>query len=138
MKPDPASNAVVLFDGVCNFCNSSVRFIVRHDESGRFHFAPLQSEVGKRLLEQHHLPTDAMSTMVLLEGNQVSTRSTAALRIARHLRFPWWIAYYVFIAVPKLIRDIPYNIIARVRYRIFGRTDRCPLPPPGITERFLA
>jgi predicted DCC family thiol-disulfide oxidoreductase YuxK len=138
MARDLSSNAIVLFDGVCNFCNSSVRFIVRHDKSGRFHFAPLQSDVGRRLLEERHLPTDSMSTMLLIEGSEVSTRSTAALRIARHLRFPWWVAYYVFIAVPKFIRDVPYNIIARVRYRVFGRTDTCPLPPPGITERFLA
>jgi predicted DCC family thiol-disulfide oxidoreductase YuxK len=138
MIDESASKAIVLFDGVCNFCNASVRFIIHRDREGRFRFAPLQSDVGRQLLKEHDQPTDAMSTMVLIEDGEVSTRSTAALRIARHLRFPWWLAYYALIWIPPFIRDVPYRMIARWRYRVFGRKDACPIPPAGVAERFLA
>jgi predicted DCC family thiol-disulfide oxidoreductase YuxK len=138
VKPGEHSKSIVLFDGVCNFCNRSVRFVIRRDREGRFQFAPLQSDLGRRMLQENHLPVDAMSTIVLVENSKVSTRSTAALRIARGLRFPWWMAYYLFIWVPPVLRDLPYRLIARWRYRIFGRQESCPLPPPGIAERFLA
>ncbi|HEX8524716.1 MAG TPA: thiol-disulfide oxidoreductase DCC family protein [Tepidisphaeraceae bacterium] len=128
--------AVVLFDGVCNFCNGSVRFIIKRDPREYFRFAALQSATGRKLLEAHQLPTDALSSMVLIEQGRVFVRSTAALRIARRMRFPWPLMY-VFMVVPGFLRDWVYNLIARNRYRVFGRQDACPIPPAGIASRFL-
>src|ERR1051326_6883404 len=93
--------AVVLFDGVCNFCNGSVRFIVRRDPGRRFRFAALQSEAGRELREGHGLGTSGIETMVFVENGRTYTRSTAALRIARGLGGLWPLAYYLLIWVPR-------------------------------------
>ena len=131
-------HAIVLFDGVCNFCNRSVRFIINRDPGAHFRFAPLQSDLARQLLAQHNLPTNALDSMVLIEAEKVFTRSTASLRIARRLRFPWPLVCYLLIWIPRPLRDAAYNFIARHRYRFFGRTDTCPLPPPSAAQRFLA
>lgn len=127
---------IILFDGVCNFCNTSVNFLIRRDPKGLFRFAPLQSETGKRLLERHHLSTTNLDTMVLIEGDRVSTRSTAGLKIARRLSGLWPLLC-VFQIVPRPIRDAVYNVIARNRYRWWGKRDTCMIPTPGVREKFL-
>jgi predicted DCC family thiol-disulfide oxidoreductase YuxK len=131
--------AIVLFDGVCNFCNGSVHFIVDRDPAGRFRFAAQQSPEGARLLRQLGLPPaeGAPESILLVEGDRVYDRSTAALRIARRLRFPWWLLYGL-IAVPRPLRDLVYGFIARNRYRWFGRTEQCRLPTPSLRARFLS
>ena len=127
---------IVLFDGVCNFCNASVHFIIDRDPGNRYRFAALQSEIGRRLLVQHGLPPDACDSIVLLEGDRCYVRSTAALRIVRRLRWPWPFLY-VFIVVPRFLRDVAYSFIARNRYRWFGRSEQCRLPTPQLRQRFL-
>jgi predicted DCC family thiol-disulfide oxidoreductase YuxK len=126
---------VVLFDGVCNFCNTTVRFIINRDPKAYFHFISIQSKIGQQLLQQYNAPTD-LSTIVLIKNGKVYTKSSAALHIAQHLSFPWSL-FYVLIIVPKALRDFVYNIIAQRRYEWFGRTDEvCELPPATVRARF--
>ena len=129
-------HAIVLFDGVCNLCNRSVRFIVKRDPAGRFKFAPLQSEVAKKFLGDD-AQADDLGTLILLEDGVTYRRSSAILRIARGLRFPWPLAYYAFIWVPRFIRDALYNALARRRYQWFGRMDACPAPSAELSGRFI-
>lgn len=140
--------AVVLFDGVCNFCDSSVNFIIRHDRSVYFKFAPLQSGEGRRLVARYGyesaLSSEAkdgddlipIDSVILIEDEKAYTRSTAALRIIRRLGRPWsWL--YGLIVVPAPVRDFFYRVFARYRYRFFGRKDQCMIPTPEVRARFL-
>lgn len=136
LETDP--HAIILIDGVCHLCHGLTRFIVRRDSAGYFHFASLQSEVGQSLLERGGLQgDDAGETMVLVEGGSYYTRSQAALRIARKLRFPWPLAY-ALIVVPRPIRDRAYRLVAKNRYRWFGRSETCMVPTPDVRRRFLS
>jgi predicted DCC family thiol-disulfide oxidoreductase YuxK len=126
--------SVLLFDGVCTLCSRSVRFVIERDPAGRFQFAPLQSEAARRLLEK--APEPLPDSLVLLEDGRLFTRSTAVLRIARGLRFPWPLGY-AFVAVPRPLRDWVYDILAGHRYRWFGRRDVCMVPTPELRSRFL-
>jgi len=127
-----AVNSVVLFDGVCNLCNAVVRFILARDPEGHFRFASLQSEAARRLLGDGQ----TAETIVLLEAGKTYTKSTAALRIARGLRFPWPLLY-AFVAFPRPLRDLFYDWVARHRYRWFGRRESCMVPTPEVHERFV-
>jgi predicted DCC family thiol-disulfide oxidoreductase YuxK len=126
--------SVLLFDGVCTLCNGSVRFVIERDPAGRFQFAPLQSAAARRLLEK--APQPLPDSLVLVEEGRLFTRSTAVLRIARGLGFPWPLAY-LFVAVPRPLRDWVYDILASHRYRWFGRRDACMVPTPELRSRFL-
>jgi predicted DCC family thiol-disulfide oxidoreductase YuxK len=128
--------SVVLFDGVCNLCNGFVGFIIPRDPAGRFRFAALQSPAASRLLKGRSLPEQAADTVILIENDQIYTQSTAALRVARGLRFPWNLAYAAII-VPRPLRDAVYAWIARNRYRWFGKRDVCLVPTPDRRARFL-
>ena len=132
-------SSIVLFDGVCNFCNAGVNFIIDRDRAAHFRFAPLQSEYAKRLLAERGVDVGEgdPESMVLVEGERVSLRSTAALRIARRLAGPWRLAF-AFVAVPAFARDGVYRLVARQRYRLFGRSDACRVPTPEVRARFLA
>lgn len=129
-------HAILLFDGVCNFCNGAVNFIIDHDPDGYFKFASLQSEAGQELLKRFKLPTEDFDTMVLIENNAYFNKSTAALRIARHLKGPFALGY-AGILIPRLLRDKGYEFIAARRYKWFGKQDQCRLPTPAIRARFL-
>ena len=126
---------IVLFDGVCHLCDRSVRFILEHDRDARFHFAPLQSALGKKLLEKHGLPPESLRAMVLVHRGTAHTRSSAALRVAGHLTLPWK-TVILFLAVPKPLRDAVYGVVARNRYRWFGKRDVCMVPDPRWKDRF--
>ena len=127
---------IVLFDGVCKFCNGSVNFIIDHDVTRRFRFAPLQSSAGQELLRRHGLPTSDLDTMILLERGRAYARSSAALRIARGLG-GWWSLLAILFAIPPFLRDGAYAVLARNRYRWFGKENSCRVPSPDIRARFL-
>lgn len=127
---------IILFDGVCNFCNASINFVIRHDRQGRFRFAPLQSATAASLGATHQIDTTQLESFILVQNGKAYTKSTAALRVARQLPFPWKLLY-AGIILPRFIRDGVYNIIARNRYRWFGRKDSCMIPTPEIRSRFL-
>ena len=132
----PAPQFIVLFDGVCNLCNNSVQFILKRDKKKKFLFGSLQGEAGQQLLEKFRLPTDNFHSFVLVEGDRVYTQSTAALRMAKHLKRGWQLLYG-FIILPKLLRDGIYQWIARNRYKWFGKRDTCRIPTPAEKARFL-
>ncbi|ETT51712.1 MULTISPECIES: thiol-disulfide oxidoreductase DCC family protein [Paenibacillus] len=127
---------IVLVDGVCHFCQGLTKWIIKRDPEGKYHFASLQSDVAKELLAKGNLSTDSMDTFVLIENGKYYTRSTAALRLAKGLKFPYPLLY-VFIIIPKFIRNAVYNWVARNRYRWFGKDEACMLPTPEIKDRFL-
>ncbi len=126
---------IVLFDGVCNFCNGAVNFIIKHDHEKKFKFAPLQSEIGNELRRKHNI-ADNVDSIVLIENGQAFLHSTAALRIARNLNGIYSLGY-MFIIVPAFVRDWAYKQFAKYRYRLFGKKDVCMIPTPDIKERFL-
>lgn len=128
--------SLVLFDGLCNLCNGAVNFIIDRDPGARLAFAPLQSPTGLSTLHQLGFPTDVLSSVVLVENGKSYTRSTAALRIARHLGGLWPLIF-VLVLIPRPLRDLIYDWIARNRYRWFGRRDSCRMPSPEIAGRFM-
>ena len=132
MKEQP----VILFDGVCNFCNSVVNFVLKRDKRKYIFFSPLQSTNGQQLLQQYNLPADDMQSFVFIENGKAYTRSTAALKVCRHLRMLWPLCYG-FIIVPKFIRDGIYNWTAKRRYKWFGVRQECMIPTPEVKARFL-
>ena len=136
--PSPISNTapILLFDGVCNLCNASVQWVIRHDVRGDFRFASLQSEAGQALLRQHGLPTDHLDTVVLIDGGKALLRSDVPLRIVKKIG-GWWPALAVFGIVPRPIRDTVYDWVAKNRYRWFGRRESCMMPTPELKSRFL-
>lgn len=136
--PDP--RPVVLFDGHCNFCNGTVRWTAHRDPLARLRFAPLRSAAARRTVARAdpHLDFDALpDAIVLVDPAGVHTASTAVLRLMRHLRFPYPALSALARLIPRPLRDAAYRAFARRRYGWFGRTDGCPLPPPGIAARFL-
>jgi len=134
--PDAEGHAIILFDGVCNFCCSSVQFIIQRDPRGHFKFASQQSDVGKALLTFANLPL-TMDTFVVIESKAIYTRSAAALKVAAKLTQPWPLCA-IFWLVPSFLRDAAYRLIARNRYRWFGQKEQCWVPTPEIRGRFLA
>ncbi|MBV6642716.1 MAG: thiol-disulfide oxidoreductase DCC family protein [Cyclobacteriaceae bacterium] len=130
---DNINHPIILFDGVCNFCAGSVRFIIQRDTKENFRFASLQSGFSKDLIGATNL---TMDTLLLVEGGVIYKESTAALRIARRLRGGWKLLYGL-IVLPKFIRDSIYRLIARNRYRWFGKKDQCMVPSPELQARFL-
>lgn len=128
---------IVLFDGHCTLCSGVVDFLIRRDTRGRLRFAPLQSDAGQRLLRSHGIPMpDEPDTMVLIEGGRALVRSSAALATTRYLRFPWPLSQVCFV-VPAILRDAVYKVVARNRYRWFGKSERCRVPTPELRARFL-
>ena len=126
---------VILFDGVCNLCSGSVQFILKRDKEKKFLFASLQSVYGQNLLEQFNLPTDTFNSFVLFQDGKIFTRSTAALKMFQQLKGWRWVK--IFLAVPKFIRDGVYNLIAKNRYKWFGKKEECWVPTPELKARFL-
>ncbi len=127
---------ILLFDGVCNMCNSLVTFVIKRDQEATFKFASLQSEVGQRILKEHSLPSEQFDSFYYVDGQKVFTKSTAALKVAKELDGAWRL-FYPFIVIPKPIRDIIYSLIAKNRYRWFGKREQCMLPNPDMKKRFL-
>lgn len=127
---------IVLFDGVCNYCNAMVNFAIRHDTAMLLRFATLQSETGKRLLRRHSIGED-IDSVVFIEDEKAYLHSTAGLRIAKNLGGIWPLSY-ALIVIPAPVRDWAYKLFAKHRYRLFGRTDACMIPTPEVKERFLS
>ena len=132
----PQTPWLILFDGVCGWCTGWVRFLISHDRSKRFQFAPLQSPLGQKLLKNYDLPLKKISTFVVITPNGHLTKSTAALNLVRHLGGLWGLLY-VFILVPKSLRDGAYDLVARYRYHLRGTLTTCYRPPPEYLDRFL-
>jgi len=133
----PTDHPVVLFDGVCNLCNGVVSFLIPRDPKGRLRFASLQSPVGQALLERHGFPTEEFDSFVLVDGDRTYTKSSAAIRIAELIGWPYRIGALGRI-VPKFLRDRVYDVVASNRYDWFGRKDQCMIPDEDVSDRFLS
>jgi predicted DCC family thiol-disulfide oxidoreductase YuxK len=133
---DIQSQHIVLFDGVCNLCNSSVNFILRHEKSALLHFASIQSETGKALLQWCGLPKDFSEAVIYIENGRVHQASTAALKIGQRLKFPWSMISSTGMLVPTMIRDWVYRQIGTHRYQWFGKRDVCMIPTKELKMRF--
>jgi predicted DCC family thiol-disulfide oxidoreductase YuxK len=127
---------IILFDGVCNFCNNTINFLIRQDKKGVFHFAPLQSDIGQSLLRQQGLHQQQFDSFVLVSNSKAYLRSSATLQLIQHLPWYWQWARVLWV-VPRPIRDGVYNWIARNRYKWFGKKDACMIPTPEVRSRFL-
>lgn len=127
---------IILFDGICNLCNASVNFIIKNDKKKFFVFASLQSDVAKEILLQFSAKKLNLDSIIYIENGALYEKSTAALKIAKQLRFPWPI-FYLFIIIPPFIRDKIYNLIAKNRYKWFGKKDSCMIPTPDLKSLFL-
>ena len=128
---------IILFDGVCNLCNSTVQFVLKRDPEGIFFFAPLQSQIGQDLIAAFGKSGTLPDSFVLItDSEHLYIESEAALRVAQRLGLPWSLLGG-FLIVPSFIRDGVYRFIARNRYRWFGRTDTCMMPKPAWRDRFL-
>ncbi|MFC0522848.1 thiol-disulfide oxidoreductase DCC family protein [Pontibacillus salicampi] len=126
---------IILFDGVCNFCDGAVQFIIKRDKKEQFYFASLQGEEGQRLVDEYEVDKQTDS-IILLEKNHVYTKSTASLRILKEMSGLWKLLY-ILIAVPPFIRNKMYDLLARNRYKWFGKKSECTLPSPSVRKRFL-
>jgi predicted DCC family thiol-disulfide oxidoreductase YuxK len=127
---------LILFDGVCNWCNAWVSVVIAHDPDGRFKLGMLQSEPAQRILCDLNLSDNDHQTFLLLEGCCAYTKSTAALRVIRHLSW-WWPLFYLCVLVPAPLRDVVYDFVARHRYQWMGRTATCRVPTQAERERFV-
>jgi predicted DCC family thiol-disulfide oxidoreductase YuxK len=127
---------VVFFDGVCNLCSSIVQFIIKHDRKEKFLFCALQSEKAKMILNNLNYNISLTDTIVLYEKGMLFTRSTATLKIIRRMKglYP---LLYIFIIIPKPLRNYAYNLIAKKRYKWFGKKDSCMVPIPELQNRFI-
>ena len=127
---------IVLFDGICNLCNKTVQFIIQRDPKSKFRFASLQSEVGQSLMRQIGLPAESNDSLVYIRDTRFYIKSTAVLRIFRVLG-NGWLLLFVFIILPRFLRDWGYDFIAKRRYRYFGKRASCMIPTPEYRGRFL-
>lgn len=130
------SNPVLYFDGVCNLCNGVVKFIIKRDKKAKFKFSSLQSISGQAILKQHNLSLVNLESFILIKDNKFYNKSSAGLMVLKELGGGWKLLY-AFIIIPKPIRDFIYDIIAKRRYKIFGKQDTCMVPTPELKERFL-
>ncbi len=127
---------VILFDGVCNLCNAAVIFFIKRDKKNVFRFASLQSAFGQSVLQKFHLSANTFNSFILFKNGKVYTRSTAALLVAKELSGGWPLLY-AFIIVPRFIRDAVYNLIAKNRYKWFGKKTECWIPSPALQSKFI-
>ncbi len=130
------SHPVILFDGICNLCNASVQYVIKHDKKKLFRFASLQSSFGESVLKQYNLPVNTFNSFILLIDNKIYTRSTAALLVAKKLSGLIKLLYG-FIIIPRFIRDFVYDIIAKNRYKWFGKKETCWVPTPELKSLFF-
>lgn len=128
---------LVLFDGICNLCESSVHFVIRRDRSSKFRFAALQSAAAREILANFNYTDDNLSSVLLVADGKLYRKSRAALRIARHLDGAWPALYYLFVWVPTFVADPVYDFIGNRRYRWFGKKSECWVPDEDLRRRFI-
>ncbi len=134
---EQSGKKIILFDGVCNLCNGAVQFIIKRDGGDRFRFAALQSELGQELCRARHIDTTQIDSIILIDpGIAYYVKSDAALEIARELRGYGWMPLMLG-WIPRGVRDAVYDLVARNRYRWFGKKDQCMIPTPELQKKFL-
>lgn len=132
----PKDKKIILFDGVCNLCNSSIIFVIKHDPKDLFRFAPLQSDLGQALIKKHNIDSTQVDSIILVDQEKAYIKSSAALRIARHLSGAYSLLS-IFLIFPAFLRNVVYDYIARNRYKWYGKKDSCMIPTPELKAKFL-
>tara|TARA_R110000868_G_scaffold97101_5_gene267118 strand:+ start:6984 stop:7403 length:420 start_codon:yes stop_codon:yes gene_type:complete len=134
----PKHKKLILFDGVCNLCNSSVLYVIKRDKKNIFLFAPLQSEAGKQIIQKFNINTEVVDSIILYnpEKEVINYKSTAALKVASQLRFPTNLLA-IFIIIPNIIRNWVYDFISKNRYKWYGKKEVCMIPTPELKSKFL-
>lgn len=132
----PKDKKIILFDGVCNLCNTSIVFVIKHDPKDLFRYAPLQSDIGKALITKHHIDTTQVDSIMLVDQEKAYTKSSAALRIARHLSGGYSFLA-IFLIIPAFLRNVVYDYIAHNRYKWYGKKESCMIPTPELKAKFL-
>lgn len=127
---------IVIFDGVCNFCNGAVNFIIKRDPNNKFVFTPMQSDLAKELIERHGIKNVGIDTFLLIKDGKSYIWSNAALEVVKDLTGFWYLCL-VFKVVPRPIRDVFYRVFARNRYALFGRRQKCMVPTSELLNRFI-
>ncbi|MEO6884542.1 MAG: DCC1-like thiol-disulfide oxidoreductase family protein [Bacteroidia bacterium] len=135
-KENEIRKSIVFFDGACAFCDSAVQYIIKHDSKKKFLFASLESDYAKKYFLAHSIQADKISSIVLIEGEKIYFKSSAALHISKHLD-SYRKLFFIGIFIPPFIRDYFYEFISRNRYRISTKKDFCEIPNKQIQERFL-
>jgi predicted DCC family thiol-disulfide oxidoreductase YuxK len=136
MQNSSEKKSIILFDGMCNFCNTSVNKIIKYDKKNVFKFAAIQSDAGKKLLIELSIDILKIDSILLIENNTLFTKSTAVLKIAKQLSGLYKLSYS-FIIIPLFIRDTIYDFIAKNRYKWFGKKESCMIPSIEVREKFL-
>ena len=136
------ADPIILYDGVCGLCNRLVHFLLKHDKQGRLRFASLQSDFAAKVLQRHGIDPKDLDTLHVIEnyekpGERVLQRSDAILRAGRELGGLWSVSATTATVIPRALRDVVYRLVARNRYRVFGKYDTCMLPEPNQRSRFL-
>lgn len=135
-KQAPLPDRIILFDGVCALCNWSVKLLLRIDKRRAFVYAPLQGETAARLRQLHpEIPKD-LDSFVYVDGDRVRLRSAAFVHAARRLPLPWRAGSLLWV-IPGPLRDLLYRLVARIRYRVFGKYESCSVPADDVRDRFL-
>jgi len=133
----PANKKLILFDGVCNLCNASVHYVIKHDKKNLFLFTALQSEIGQNIIEHYTIDTSKIDSILLYTPEKgIHYKSTAALKVASQLGFPINILA-IFLIIPNFIRNWVYDFIAKNRYKWYGKKDACMIPTPELKSKFL-
>ena len=127
---------IVFFDGVCNLCNGLVKFIIKRDLKNRILFSPLQSPLGQATLEKMKMDPEEINTVVYFSGDKLYLKSSAILQILKDMGGVWKLLFGL-IVVPRFIRDFIYDLVARNRYKVFGKKESCMVPTPEVKERFI-
>lgn len=133
----PGNKKIILFDGICNLCSSSVQFIIKRDKKNQFLFGSLQGQTGQQYLRKFGIPSGEFNSFMLVEDDHLYTRSTGVLRMLKQLGGAWSLLY-IFIIIPRFIRDALYKLVARNRYKWFGKKEECWIPTPALKAKFLA
>ena len=128
--------SVIFFDGICNLCDNTVQFILKNETDKTFKFCPLQSDFAKKELSAHGQNNEDLNTIYLLKNGVLYNKSSAALHIAKGLKFPYNLLFG-FIIIPKTLRDYVYNFVSKNRYKWYGKKESCMMPTPELNERFI-
>ena len=130
------SRHIIIFDGICNLCNGAVNFIIKRDLNAVFAFTPIQSDLAGKLMKDHQMINAKFDTFLLIKNGKAHIRTDAALEVAKDLSGAWYL-FNVFRIIPAPLRDIFYRLLARNRYRLFGKKDECMVPTKELRERFV-
>lgn len=130
------NKSIILFDGVCNLCNFSVQFVLKHEKENTLFFSSLQSNFGQQFLKENQFDAQDLKTIIFVNEGKVYKKSKAIFQIAKFLKFPFNILQYLHF-IPTIISDFFYNIISKNRYKLFGKSETCHIPSKDLSNRFI-